>query len=135
MALLALQTDRQGKECCCVGELINGKTPEQIKEALCICTSKSACALYRCPYMEYIESDNCKDHLMRDALELIKQLEVCRDAAVSDLKLISNCFTCSNTVVDELGRCKNSGGGGSPFTACPGYVWDKARHEPPKEEK
>lgn len=51
---------------------INGKTPEKIKEALCICTSKSACAFYLCPY---IEAENCKDHLMRDALELIKRLE------------------------------------------------------------
>lgn len=55
--------------------LINGKTPEQIKEALCICTSKSACALYRCPYEPYIEWATCHEHVMLDALELIKRLE------------------------------------------------------------
>lgn len=49
-----------------------------------------------------------------------------RDTAVSDLKLISHCATCSNHMPDESGICVHSGGGGSPFMACPGYIWDKS---------
>ena len=115
-----------------MNELINGKTPEQIKEALCVCTSEEACNLYGCYYSA---DNNCRDSLMRDALELIKRLEAERDAAVSDLKLITHCTTCSNRVLDDAGICRNAGGGGSPFMACSGYVWDKANHEPAKEEK
>ena len=49
-----------------------------------------------------------------------------RDVAISELKLISHCATCSNQMPNESGICVNSGGGGAPFMACPMYVWDKA---------
>lgn len=65
-----------------MNELINGKTPEQIKEALCVCTSEEACNLYGCYYSA---DNNCRDSLMRDALELIKRLEAERDAALANV--------------------------------------------------
>lgn len=59
---------------------------------------------------------------LRDALAI-------RDTAVSDLKLISHCFTCANRRMNESGWCINSGGGGAPFMMCPGYIWDEGREQ------
>ena len=53
-------------------DLINGKTPEAIKAALCICTH-GGCAKYNCAY----EADgDCSGSVMSDALELIDRLEM-----------------------------------------------------------
>ena len=63
-----------------MSELINGRTPEEIKAALCVCTSAEACNLYGC----YYSADNdCRTTLMRDALALIERLESERDAALA----------------------------------------------------
>lgn len=57
-----------------------GRTPEEIKAALCVCTSAEACNLYGC----YYSADNdCRTTLMRDALALIERLESERDAALA----------------------------------------------------
>ena len=59
---------------------INGRTPEEIKAALCVCTSAEACNLYGC----YYSADNdCRTTMMRDALALIERLESERDAALA----------------------------------------------------
>lgn len=54
-----------------MGDLINGRRPEEIKNALCVCTN-GGCAKYRCAYEE---DGDCSGSVMRDALELIKHLE------------------------------------------------------------
>ena len=55
-----------------MGDLINGRTPEEIKAALCVCTSAEACNLYGC----YYSADNdCRTSLMHDCLALIQHLE------------------------------------------------------------
>lgn len=60
--------------------LINGRTMEEIKAALCVCTSAEACNLYGC----YYSADNdCRTTLMRDVLALIERLESERDAALA----------------------------------------------------
>ena len=54
-----------------MSEMINGKRPEQVKAALCICTG-GGCSRYTCAY----EADgDCSGSVMRDALELVKRLE------------------------------------------------------------
>lgn len=63
-----------------MSELVNGRTPEEIKAALCVCISEEACNLYGC----YYSADrNCRDSAMRDALAYIQRLESERDAAMA----------------------------------------------------
>lgn len=50
---------------------VNGKSPEQIKAAMCICIDYG-CGNYRCSYEEY---GDCIESMKRDSLEYIKQLE------------------------------------------------------------
>lgn len=116
-----------------MSELINGRTPEEIKIGLRTCQSLGM-ILGGCGSCPYKGCDgDCDLGLEEDALALIERLESERDAAIRDLKLISHCYTCSNQDLDKHGECKNSGGGGAPFMKCPGYVWDKKLPCPPKE--
>ena len=52
-----------------MGELINGKTPEQIKAAIRYCENWSC---DDCPYADVL---GCGDAIQRDALALIERLE------------------------------------------------------------
>lgn len=61
-----------------MGELINGKTPEEIKAALKVCPED----INDCPLCPYTLSFTCRDNVMRDALALIERLESERDAAI-----------------------------------------------------
>ena len=110
-----------------MSDLINGRTPEKVRFNISECANGHC--LSECPYDS---SDHCVEELLDDALALIERLESDRDAAILDLKAISHCYTCSNRDLDENWVCKNSGGGGVPFSQCPGYVWDKKLHEPPE---
>lgn len=114
-----------------MGELINGRMAEAIKDKILWCCSAMCCG--ECKYDA--DGDFCSsDTVLKDALALIERLEAERDAAILDLKAISHCYTCSNRDLDDNGVCKNSGGGGAPFMQCPGYVWDKKLPEPPEED-
>lgn len=62
-----------------MGDLINGRRPEEIRNALCVCTN-GGCTKYKCAYEE---DGDCSGSVMRDALELIKRLESERDAALA----------------------------------------------------
>lgn len=53
-------------------EQCGGKEPEEIRNALSICSTTQACNMYRCPY---VQTENCTDRLKEDALRLIKLLE------------------------------------------------------------
>jgi len=54
-------------------EKINGKTPEQIRAGLIICTNeRGGCGKYKCPYEE---DGDCSGSLVRDALTLIERYE------------------------------------------------------------
>lgn len=54
-------------------QLINGKTPEQIRAALILCTSMNGgCAKYECAYKH---DGGCSGSVMRDALALIEDFE------------------------------------------------------------
>ena len=115
-------------------EKINGRTLEEIKAGLTFCTTGNVPG-YGCnASCPYLNTENCWLPVKCDALALIQRLEAERDAAIQDLKAISHCCTCSNRDPGEDGVCKNSGGGGAPFTHCPGYVWDKKLPEPPEED-
>ncbi len=56
----------------CMADLINGRTPEGIKDTIARCTTESTCRLFECPYSE---SNDCNGDLLRDALALIEHLE------------------------------------------------------------
>ena len=59
-----------------MGELINGRTPEEIKTALKVCPED----IKDCPECPYELSFTCRDTAMLDALALIERKEVERDA-------------------------------------------------------
>lgn len=63
-----------------MGELINGRTPEQIRFNISEC-SRSNC-LSECPY-ENQPIESCAEGLLSDALALIERLESERDAALA----------------------------------------------------
>lgn len=63
-----------------MGELINGRTPEQIRFNISEC-SRSNC-LSECPY-ENQPIESCAEGLLSDALALIERLEAERDAALA----------------------------------------------------
>lgn len=63
-----------------MGELINGRTPEQIRFNISEC-SRSNC-LSECPY-ENQPIESCAEGLLSDALALIDRLESERDAALA----------------------------------------------------
>lgn len=63
-----------------MGELINGRTPEQIRFNISEC-SRSNC-LSECPY-ENRPIESCAEGLLSDALALINRLESERDAALA----------------------------------------------------
>ena len=63
-----------------MGELINGRTPEQIRFNISEC-SRSNC-LSECPY-ENQPIESCAEGLLSDALALIQCLEAERDAALA----------------------------------------------------
>lgn len=117
-----------------MSDLINGRTPEEIKSGLRHCWVRCKGGEDGdCPYYDDCSQWGATKNLEKDALALIERLESERDAAILDLKAISHCYTCSNRDLDDNGVCKNSGGGGAPFMQCPGYVWDKKLPEPPEE--
>lgn len=54
-------------------QLINGKTPEQIRAALILCTSvDGGCGKYECAYKH---DGDCSGSVMKDALALIEDFE------------------------------------------------------------
>lgn len=53
-------------------EKINGRTPEQIKEAASICVSSDTCQMYKCPY-EVL--NDCRERMIKDLLSLVHRLE------------------------------------------------------------
>ena len=54
-------------------EKINGKTQEQIRAGLIICTNESGgCGRYKCPYED---DGDCSGSLMKDSLMLIERYE------------------------------------------------------------
>ena len=62
-----------------MGELINGRTPEEIKQALKHCNEPVPAACTGCPY-----NGTCLEHAPEiDALALIEHLEAERDAALA----------------------------------------------------
>lgn len=62
-----------------MGELINGRTPEEIKQALKHCNEPVPTACTGCPY-----NGTCLEHAPEiDALALIERLEAERDAALA----------------------------------------------------
>lgn len=70
VAMLGIQTDRRREEGCGMGELINGRTPEQIRFNVMECAHGHC--LSECPYDS---SDECTKDLLDDALTLIEHLE------------------------------------------------------------
>ena len=62
-----------------MGELINGRTPEEIKTALKVCPED----MNDCPLCPYTLSFTCRDSVMSDAIALIERLESERDAALA----------------------------------------------------
>ncbi|MDD6937461.1 MAG: DUF551 domain-containing protein [Clostridiales bacterium] len=62
----------------CMEDLINGRTPEEIKAAIRHCESTNYCNV--CPYADVIE---CGDAIQHDSLALIERLESERDAALA----------------------------------------------------
>lgn len=114
-----------------MSELINGRTPEEIKRWVDGRATCNTCPKEHEVGCEYGErTEDCQ--MTIDTIAYIERLESERDAAILDLKAISHCYTCSNRDLDDNGVCKNSGGGGAPFMQCPGYVWDKKLPEPPE---
>lgn len=62
-----------------MGELINGRTPEEIK--IGILCSNGCCD---CPYAGFItEDETCSEHVEKDTIALIELLEAERDAALA----------------------------------------------------
>ena len=101
---------------------INGRTPEEIKWGLELCTSKCISNL-ACPYNEH--GDGCATYLNKDALDLIQQLERERDAAVEDINEAAMtgclCYVCSR---NEKGHCKAFDHGIFEATVmCGQYEW------------
>ena len=72
-------------------DLINGRAPEEIKAALCVCTSEGACNLYGCYYSA---DNNCRDRLMRDALAYIERLEAAQPKWISVKDRLPEAFQC-----------------------------------------
>lgn len=64
-----------------MGELINGRTPEEIKAALEMC-SEICFGRSDCPYYDGV-NERCQTKLTADALALIERLEAERDAALA----------------------------------------------------
>ena len=62
-----------------MGELINGRTPEEIK--IGILCSNGCCD---CPYAGFInEDETCSEYVEKDTIALIERLEAERDAALA----------------------------------------------------
>lgn len=62
-----------------MGELINGRTPEEIKRGI-LCSNRCC----DCSYAGCIsEDETCSEYVERDALALIERLESERDAALA----------------------------------------------------
>ena len=61
-----------------MGELINSRTPEEIKERLGCCSKENGCL--ECPD---VAAGDCSLKLCADALALIERLESERDAALA----------------------------------------------------
>ena len=64
-----------------MGDLINGRTPEEIKTALKVCPED----IKDCPACPYALSFTCRDNVMLDALTLIERLESERDAEMAKM--------------------------------------------------
>ena len=66
-----------------MGDLINGRTPEEIKTGLRIHATWGQCKT--CPYEteEEVERGDCIDRLTKDVYALIERLESERDAALA----------------------------------------------------
>ena len=126
-----------------MGELINGRTPEEIKRGI-LC-SNGCCD---CPYAGCIsEDETCSEYVERDTLALIERLESERDAALAKVpRWISveerlpekrGTYLC-NYMFEESGRivmsCDYLGDKGWSFMTADVTHWMPMLPEPPKEE-
>ena len=81
-----------------MSELINGRTPEEIKKGLECCMYEDGCK--RCPY----QGEKCTIAASGDALALIQQLERERDEARKDLDTINYANTELYSAYDAMKR-------------------------------
>ena len=89
--------------------LINGRTQEDIKQALCVCIDEEECEPFSC---HYYFCDNCHRNLMRDSLAYIEHLEAERDALLEEVR--GDCDKCKHynkaAYVEPCKSCRKSSG-------------------------